>query len=412
MFSKRDYKKNEQALSQLKVIEYSRDISGSYCAKLLADFGAEVIKIEKPLEGHATRRIGPFPKDIPHAERSGLHLYLNTNKMGITLNLETHTGAEIFRKLAISADIVIEDYPPGTLDKFGVGYSSLSALKPDLIMTSITPFGQTGPYHDYHATDLVTFQMGGIGYETPPSVKAPEQEPPIKFPEEQTEFVAGLTSATATLMAIYDRDLTGRGHQIDISHQDAIASLAGMSIAQYSHEKAILPRDASRLAGLVYLLPCQDGFICAEPISPDHWPRLMKFIGNPSWANDERFKDRDSRKQNADELKRLLSIWSKNKRKNEIVEEAQKRGIPITPVNTPIDLVKSEQLSARNFFVNIAHSESGETTLPGAPFKLSETPWMIRYPAPLLGEHNEELFLNRLGYSKYDLVKLYEAGVI
>jgi len=316
-------RKKRQALSDLKVLEYGHHISGPYCAKLMADMGAQVIKVEEPGMGDETRRIGPFLHDNPHPERSDLFLYLNTNKLGITLKVNNPRGKNIFKELIKQADILIENNPPAKMRELGLDYETLKQVNPRLIMTSITPFGQAGPYRDYKATDLITFHMSGLGYVTPPGVEHPPSQPPLKAGGRQSDFVAGLAAATATLLALFQLRITGVGQQVDVSQQETLTSLASLILGMYAYEKMSHLRSGHVLAGAVAILPCKNGYATIEPVGPMHWERMMEVMGNPKWAEDGRFKEMASRRKNWDAVISLLAEWTKQHTKEEFTRTAQ-----------------------------------------------------------------------------------------
>ncbi len=402
----------KRALSDLKVVEYADFISGPYCAKLMADLGAEVIKVEEPGVGDKARRSGPFLDDIPHPERSGLFLYLNTNKLGVTLNLRTPAGVKIFKELIKEADILVENNPPSVMKELGLTYHTLKEINPRLIMTSITPFGQSGPYRDYKASDLVSIHMGGIGYVTPWMVNDPEKEPPLKGGGRQADFLAGVSAALVTMAAVYARQWSGLGQHIDLSEHEAVACILGRDIAAYSLEKVLWDRTKAPVAGAVSLLPCKDGYIQLHPREDRQWLQFVEIMGNPEWAKDERFKTAESRSNNWNSLVPLIWEWTKERTKEEIYHACQAKRIACGPVNSMDEVFRSPQLEAREFFVEINHPETGKLRFPRGPYKFSETPWRLARPAPLLGEHNEEVFSKRLGHSSEELVRMREAGII
>ncbi len=401
------------ALSDLRVVELGHSVSAPYCAKLLADLGAEVIKVEEVGVGDVARRRGPFPNDEPHPERSGLFLYLNTNKLGVTLDVRTSTGRRIFQQLVKEADTLVEDNPPSMMKELGLDYESLRQANPRLVMTSITSFGQTGPYRDYKATDLISFHMGGLAYATPGIVSNPDDEPPLRGGGQLADFLSGLTGAVATLCAVFDRMATGLGQQVDISKHEAIAAFMRSSVAAYAYENRIPDRLASpQRPGGFGLQRCKDGYVTLATGEDHHWRALVQLMGNPKWAEDERFKDRASRTQNAQALLPLIEEWTKQHTKDEIISPSQAKGVPSFPINTIADAVNSPQLTARRFFVDIDHPKAGRARYPGPPHEFSSIRWGIERPAPLLGQHNEEIYCGLLGYTKQELVKLAETGVI
>lgn len=416
---------NAKALSDVKVIEYGDFISGPFCTKFLADLGAEVIKIEEPGCADSARRTGPFLDDTPHPERSGLFLYLNTNKLGITLDLKSATGAMIFKQLVKTADILVENKPPSVMKKLGLDYETLSQINTGLVMTSIKPFGEDGPYAHFKGNDLICGQMSGLAYHTPMGgVENPEESPPLTPGGRQSEFIAGNTAAVATMFAFTARQRNGgEGQFVDVSQQESIASFLRHQITFYSYDPEGMYQKwygsrEIRLRGLGYL-PCKDGHIVNGCREEYHWRALLELAIGPDWEQVEEYRDLFSDGFNLFTfLDHFLTIrpfilkWTMQHTKEEITALAQAKSIPITPANSAEDILNSTQFSARGFFTDINHPRAGTLRYPGAPYKLSGTPWQIETPAPLLGQHNEQILCGRLGYSKEDLVKLYQMGII
>jgi crotonobetainyl-CoA:carnitine CoA-transferase CaiB-like acyl-CoA transferase len=398
------------ALGGIKVLELCQLVAGPYCTKLLADLGAEVIKIEPPGCGDRARHLPPFLHDSPDPESSGLFLYLNTNKLGITLNVETATGRDIFHKLVEEADILVEDRAPGAMKQLELDYENLKEINPRLIMASITLFGQTGPYRDYKSYPLNVFNAGGEGYLTPGGIENLER-PPLKVGNLAGEYDSGLNAAIAILGVLYRRKKSGCGQYIDVSKQEAIMALNRLDMPRWANEGDIITR--ARL-GVPYggALPCEDGYTVFITWEADQWDKLVKFMGNPEWASDDQFKDYESRYKNGELINALLTEWMTDHTKEELYHRGQAAGVPFAMVYDSKDLVESEQLEARGFFIDVDHPKTGKLKYPTAPYKFSETPWGVERPAPLLGEHNEEVVVDRLGFSKQALVKLGEAGVI
>lgn len=401
---------SKEALEGVKVLELCQMVAGPYCTKLLADLGAEVVKIEEPGGGDAARSLPPFLHDIPDSEGSGLFLYLNTNKFGVTLNVATATGKDIFLELVKRADILVEDNPPQWMTERGLDYQSLKEINPRLIMTSITPFGQSGPYRDYKAYPLNVFQFGGEGYLTPGGVENTGR-PPLKVGRFLSEYDSGLSAAIAILAALYWRGESGSGQRIDISKQESLMALNRMDMVRSANEGEVITRAKQ---GVPYggALPCRDGYTVFITWESVQWDRLVAFMGNPEWANDDKFRDYAGRYQHGELLNALLTEWLVNHPKEELYHEGQAAGIPFAMVYTSKDLVDSEHLKARGFFVEIDHPRTGKVKYPSAPYKFSETPWQVKRPAPLLGEHNEEVFVRWLGHPREEMAKLGPAGVI
>ena len=387
-------------LPGVRVLDVGQGISGPYCAKILAQMGAEVIKVEPP-EGDSARRTGPFPGDSPHPEKSGLFLATNANKQGITLDLSSSDGAAAFRKLAAGADIVIENPPPDALEGHGLGYESLKNANPGLVFTSITPFGNRGPYKDFKATDLVLYHMSGHAHGMLGAVKDPDSDPPIRAGGHQAELVGGMAAATATLMALYRKRMTGQGSRIDISSFEAMVTQLISGLANSAYGRPAPPRDLAKveeaaIGGMVGaiggILLCNDGYVAISPREDAQWERWLQVMGGPPWATDERYATRDARQRNSPSLWKLLSDWSINHSKHEIARMGQEQRVPCFPVNTVQDLLSDEHLAHRGFFVEMEHPVAGVLRYPGAAYRFSNSQLpLTERPAPLLGEHNREI---------------------
>ncbi|MDD5038861.1 MAG: CoA transferase [Dehalococcoidales bacterium] len=406
----------KEALSGLKVLEYGEFISGPYCVKLLADLGAEVIKVEKPGSGDKARSWGPFPQDIPHPEKSGLFLYVNTNKLGVTLDVRTAAGGKIFRELVKWADVVVESNPPEEMRRLGLDRESLHHLNPRLVITSITPFGQTGPYRDYRACELISANVSSAAYINPSGgVDDIEHQPPLKQPAHIGDFMIGVSGAVGTLSAVIARQVTGRGQHVDLSQQEAFASTMRRDFATYSIDHIPFYRDrnaAGKPPSGKLLYPCKDGFISMTTGTDAFWANLVEMMGNPDWAKGELVQDMFARRANADAIWFMVAEWTGERTVKEVMEAAKGKRIPITPVNRIDDVVNSELAAVREVFVNVEHKEAGAVKMSGAPYRLSGAPWRVKHPAPLLGEHNEQVYCQRLGYTRQDLVRMRQSGVI
>ena len=383
-------------LPGVRVLDVGQGISGPYCAKILAQMGAEVIKVEPP-EGDSARRTGPFPGDSPHPEKSGLFLAMNANKQGITLDLSSSDGAAAFRKLAAGADIVIENPPPDALEGHGLGYESLKNTNPGLVFTSITPFGNRGPYKDFKATDLVLYHMSGHAHGMLGAVKDPDSDPPIRAGGHQAELVGGMAAATATLMALYRKRMTGQGSRIDISSFEAMVTQLISGLANSAYGRPAPPRDLAKveeaaIGGMVGaiggILLCNDGYVAISPREDAQWERWLQVMGGPPWATDERYATRDARQRNSPSLWKLLSDWSINHSKHEIARMGQEQRVPCFPVNTVQDLLSDEHLAHRGFFVEMEHPVAGVLRYPGAAYRFSNSQLpLTKRPAPVSYTH-------------------------
>ncbi|MDY6973137.1 MAG: CoA transferase [Thermodesulfobacteriota bacterium] len=397
-------------LSGLRIVECADLITGPFCTKLMADLGAEVIKIEEPTVGDKARRMPPFLEDVSHPDRSGLFLYLNTNKLGITLNLENVTAKVIFQQLVEQADILVENTSPHRMEGLGLGYDVLKTVNPRLIMTSITSFGQTGPYKNHKPCDLVSFHMGGMASVTPDWVADPDREPPLKGGGRQADFTTGLTAALITMAAMHGQYSTGLGQHIDVSEQEVVASaLARVFVLQSS---GAMGRKRGDGPNMERPLPCKDGYIEFHCVESHHWKALMKVMDHPEWGDSELFQDYYARCRNWKTLEPLLAQWTRKRTRDEIYHAMQAERVAFSPVNTTKDLLESAQLLVRGFFVAISHPEAGELDYPGTPYRFSGAPSSPDVPSPLLGQHNEKILCSRLAYTRQEVEEMKRDGII
>ena len=405
----------EQALTGIKVLDLSHYIAGPYCTKLLADYGAEVIKVERPGVGDGARRLGPFYRDDPHMEKSGLFLHLNTNKKGITLDLEVGSGIKIFKELVREVEILVENFEPRVMGELGLSYEVLEKINPRLVMTSISNFGQSGPYRDYKATEIVSFAMSPHMY----SEGEPDREP-LKFPGYKAQYLAGTYGVVATMGAFLGSQVSGVGQHVDVSIMECLSSLPeGATVLinyAFSGEGAVIRRTGYRREG-VYpwaVYPCQDGYIFIFAMLPMMWPRVARWLGMPALVDDPRFAfaDPKARGEHHSDFDAILLPWLLERTRVEVVKSAQAERIPLTPVYTIDDVLEDAQFNARGFFTEVEHPVVGRVTYPGLPFKLPEVPTVPHQPAPLLGQHNQEIYGGWLGYNQDDLVRLRERGII
>jgi len=404
----------DQALSDVKVLDLTWHIAGPYCTKLLAGYGAEVIKVEKPGEGDPTRRMGPFFKDDPHPEKSGLFLHLNTNKKGITLNLKSATGKKILKELVSNVDILVESFSPRVMPSLGLDYQTLEQINPKLVMVSISNFGQSGPYRDFKASEIVEYAMGGAMYST-----GIADREPLKLGGNVTQYQAGTVAAVATMGALYSAECQEAGQHVDVSIMETQAGsadrriiyLLGYACAGVLTTRWPPPREAVRMVILPQgVYPCKDGFINTLSL-PQWWPRYLNAMGMPELKDDPRFQNIFSAEAGL-EFDAIWYSWLADHTREELFETFLEAKIASAPVNSPEDLLKYPHLKERQYFTEIDHPETGKVVYPGAPFKMTETPSQAMQPAPLLGQHNEEIYCKLLGYRREDLVKLRESGVI
>ena len=426
-----DQKKPEGLLSGNRVLDLA-DEKGLLCGKILGDLGADVIKIEPP-GGDAARNIGPFYKDIPHPEKSLFWFFSNTSKRGITLNIETADGREIFKRLVKTADFVIETFEPGYMARLGLSYPELEKINPRVIMTSITPFGQTGPYAHYKGSDLVLWGMGAMQY-----MCGDADRPPVRISSPQAYFHGGAQGAVGSMVAWYYRQTTGEGQHVDVSIEDAmpLTLMDGVEMADIykrspSRGGAIRVRPRSQPYGDVmyrFNWPCKDGFVTwshtvaggAQAGALTHSRNIVAmaveegladdYIRNYDWT---KFDMATMPQEEIDRQTEFFIRFFKTKTKVELMDLAVRKHLLVGPINTVKDLLESRQLAARGFFVPVEHPELGDTIIyPGAPAKASSLPWRIWRRAPLIGEHNEEIYIGELSFSREQLALLKARRVI
>jgi len=397
------------------------DENGFLCGKILADLGVDVIKVEKP-GGDPSRRTGPSWADTPHPEKSLYWFAYNSNKRGITLDIESNDGREILKKLAKTTDFVIESFLPGFMDSLGFGYSTLSDIKKGIILASITPFGQAGPYKNYQTSDVVTMGMSGILYQT-----GDPDRPPVQMSLPQACLHAGADAAVGTMIAYYHREMTGEGQQIDISMQQSTAWFLANAIPLWELSGVALKRAGafrwSVNSTQRQVWQCQDGhvffFMVGGRAGAKSFHELVswmdsegmanEYLRSVDWENLDMFK---VSQDVVDQISQPIEKFFLTRTKKEIAREAVERQISICPLSSMADLLNDVQLESRNFWVEIEHPElNTKITYPREFVKSSEKVCATRFRAPLIGEHNEEIY-GEIGLPRQELVALKQAGII
>ena len=402
---------SQQPLTGMRVLDLSGPM-GVYCGKLMADMGADVIKVEPP-GGDPMRQIGPFLNADSSSGHSLYWLHFNTNKRSITLDVAEPKGAELLSKMAQDADVVLETSPPGYLENLGLGYKDLSQTNPDLIYASLTPFGQTGPYKDFKATDLTGFAMGGYMY-----VTGWPDTPPTRLWGSQAYNTTSNRAFIAILLALYHRMATGEGQFIDVSMQEAVAATTEHVNTTYNYTGEPAVRCGFRHGGqFVATWRCKDGFVSITTNTQLAWDDLRDWMAQEGMAGDlssERFNDRFIlRGKHGDHIEELIQAWALTHTREEITEWGQARHHPWGPATRADEILENEQLWDRGYFIEAAGPGRGEKMIyPGAPYKLSESPWQLIHRAPQAGQHNNEIYGGDLDLSQDELDALAAQGVI
>jgi len=386
---------SEQTLTGMKVVDLTWYIVGPYCTKLLADYGAEVLKIERLPEGDPARKIGPFLGDDPHPEKSLLFSHLNLNKKGLLLDLKSRKGKASVEELVRDADILVENFSPGVMERFGLDYQRIKRANSKLVMTSISNFGQNGPYRDFKASELT---LAGVGHDMY-STGNPGRHP-LKLGGNCLQYQAGHMAAVATLAAYWLQQTKGIGQHIDVSIQEVLSAdtdhkTTNLVAFAYSGMCMTLgvvgrqdPREISSDITPSGVYPCRDGFVRVAGGLP-FWNRLIKLF--PELGERFTYPDDVLNLDNKGVVDAIWYEWCATRTKTEIMEACQAVKYFGVAINTPMDAVESPQFKERKFWVQVKHPVTGKQIYPGDPLQASLSPWKVRRPAPLLGQHNEEV---------------------
>lgn len=394
-----------QALDDVRVIELAEGTAGPYAGKLFADYGADVVKIEKPGKGDVSRRRGPFPGDVPDTEQSLQFLFLNTNKRSITLDIRKTAGMDILRKMVIDADILILDILPADIESLGLNYEVMSRLNPRLVMVSITPFGHTGPYRDWKSTDLVQYAISSFMNLS----GSPDREP-LQHALGQAGFMAARNAVVAAMGALLYERSTGEGQFIDVSIVESIGVQPPFQPTQYSYTGVIATRGHEPTLDGAYVR-CKGGsYICMTTTGGAPFEDFADLLGLPELL-DPKFATAQGRTEHKAELDEIVCRRLNDVDPLELFHNAQKRRFVFGVSQTPKDILDCPQMRARDFFQTIDHPIVGPLKYPGGPFKMSETPAHLTRPAPVLGQHTHEI-LSGLGYDRNSLLRLTEMEVI
>ena len=391
-------------LDGLKVIDLTRVLAGPFSTMLLADMGAEVIKIENPRGGDDSRAFGPFKNGF-----SAYFISLNRSKNGITLNLKEERGKEIFKKLVSSADILVENYKPGTMKKLRLDYDVLKAVNPRLIYAASSGFGQTGPYSSRAAYDLILQGMSGFM-----SITGFDAKNPVKAGSSIADVFAGVFTAVGILAALEHRHKTGRGQMVDVAMMDCmIATLENAIAALDCTKKAPEPiGNVHRSISPFATFPTSDGFINVCAGNDELWRKFCETVGMKEYAADQRFASNKGRLDNYGELSKIIAEFTSKRSTGQWMAALEEVKVPCGPIMNLEQVVSDPQVKARNMIVDMEHPQAGTFMVPGVPVKFSETPAEISSFAPMLGEHNFEIYQRELGLSREEVEELQKSGVI
>ena len=393
-------------LHGLRVLDLGPGIAPSFCAKLLADYGAEVVKIEPPGIGDPARRKGPFAGNAPHPEKSIPFLYINTGKRGVTLDYSGPSGQAILNRLLADADVLVEGHSPSQTAESPLDYETLSRAHPRLVVTSVTPFGQDGPYRDFQATDIIACAMSGLMYHSGDSDREP-----LRNALDQSLYVAGANAAAATLAAVFVRLSSGIGQRVDVSIAECLASHLAQPVPYYNYMGADKGRRPVRGSGFEELMPARDGYVVPSVQGSQPWETVAGLIGLEE-LHDPKFAAGTGRIAHGEELKALLIQGLAQWDRLPLFLASGERRLVFGMAQDAGDLIACPHLQARGFFREIDHPVVGSAPYPGMGAAISELLADAPSPAPLLGQHNAEIYRDALGYAPDDLAALRYAGVI
>lgn len=395
-----------KALDDVCIVDLTRVIAGPFATTLLADMGARVIKIELPGRGDDARYGYPSVEGVPVA-----FLALNRNKQGITLDVRKPQGAELFLRLVRHADVVVENFAAGTMEKWGFGYATLAAINPRLIYAALSGFGHTGPYAGRTSYDIIAQAMGGLM-----AMTGFPDGPPLRGGGALGDFIGGVFTAVGTLCALHHRERTGRGQMVDVSNMDAVFSMLDNWPTLYGLTHQLPQRMGNRhpFTAPYDCYKASDGYVVVGVGNSQLFRTLVAAMGMPELGRDPRFKSPAARLERHDEVNRLVADWVRERTVAEVMRVLGPEGanVPCAPVMTMDHLLSDPHLRAREMVVNLPHATLGEVPVPGVPYKLSDSPGTVEHLGPELGQHNDEIFRGLLGLSEEEMSQLRADGVI
>ncbi len=398
-------------LDGIRVIDLSQGIPGPFCSRLMADQGADVIKVESPSAGDPVRRLAPFPGMVPQPDASGTFQYVNLGKRGVTINVACEAGRRAFKELLATAHVLVESFEPGVMETLGLGFDELSKVNPGLVITSVTNFGQSGPYRHYKSDEITLYGMGG-----PMSVTGSPDHPPLNLADGIVFHQAGTAAALATMIALFEAEVSGVGEHLDLSVMEIQAgnidrrTLTFLAY-QYTGERGTRqPAEGGALSGII---PSKNGYFAFDAWTPAAREQLPTLIEAPELAQDPRFNDIEAlfEPENAEIFQTRILEWALGQDNQVAWRKAQDHRVMAAPINNASDLLADPHYASRGFW-NRIETAAGLTAFPGSPLTMSGTRVSVRRPAPGLGQHNDEILRGELGFSREELSTLKQAGAI
>jgi succinyl-CoA--D-citramalate CoA-transferase len=394
-------------LQGVRVVEMGSLLAGPFCGQLFADFGAEVVKVETPGKGDPMREWG-------RQRREGRALWwpiIARNKKSVTLNLREKEGQELARKLIAEADVLVENFRPGTMERWGLGYEDLSEINPGLIMVRVSGYGQSGPYKDQAGFGSIGEAMGGIRH-----VTGYPDRPPPRVGVSLGDSLAATFGALGAAMALYNREaLGGQGQVVDVGIYEAVLALMESTIPEYALTGHIRGRTGTVLPSVApsNTYPTCDGdYIVIGANADTVFGRFAKALGHPEWAESERYATHNARGENQEELDELISGWTRLRTAEEVLEVMREASVPAGKLFTAEDMLADEHYAARQNIVEVEDPEIGPFPMQNVVPRLSETPGRVRWTGPKLGQHNDEVFKEVLGMSEEELEGLRRRGIV
>lgn len=389
-----------KALEGVRVLDLSRVLAGPYCTMMLADFGADIIKIEPPGVGDDSRAFGPFV-----GSESAYFMSLNRNKRSMTLNFKRQEECDLFKEMVKKADVVVENYRPGTMEKFGLGYEVLKEINPGLIYAACSGFGHSGPYRDKPAYDIIVQAMGGIM-----SITGPENGEPTRVGASVGDVVAGMFTAYGVMTALFHRQRTGEGQKVDVGMLDCQLAILENAIARYVTSGVVPGPLGNRHPSITPFasFTASDGHIIVGAGNDRLWEKLCNILERPDLIKDPRFDTNLHRTNNAAELSHILNDIFKHKSIDAWLAILEKAGLPCAPINTVDKVVNDPHVKAREMIVEVEHPIAGSLKMPGVPVKMSATPGAVETHAPLLGQHTAEILHELLGWNEEKVAAFFK----